>query len=104
MEPATEGVKIWQEYGFAGLFAFCTILIVGYLLVALRRSEKENMGLTVRAITSIERSNIVGESQTRLQVEMKDALTKLTSQQAEVLAYLEGRDGAGGPRRRRGDV
>jgi hypothetical protein len=107
MEPASaasEAMKVWAEYGFAGLYVLVSVLIVSYLLYSLRRSEKENMGLTVRAITSIERSNIVGESQTKLQVEMKDALTRLTGQQAEVLAYLEGRDGnASGMRRRRGD-
>ena len=96
-----KGFEAYKEYGFAGLFVFVFLLILLYLLYALRRNEKENMALAMKAIASIERSNIVGESQIKLQVELKDSLSKLTSQQAEVLAYLEGRDSSSGLRRRR---
>lgn len=86
-----EGVEIWQDYGFAGVFIFLTLSIIVYLFWLDRTRNKEMVGLIKESTQAINGGTAAAVSEKESNERVVSTLDANTKAVNEMLVYLKTR-------------
>lgn len=92
MTELLEFLKVYKDYGVAGLFIALELFTVYFFYKELKSSKAESVAMTEKVITVADKSaNAINEA-SKASYDTKGALDTTIRQNAEFIAFLRGRD------------
>lgn len=93
-DPIDKGMQIYQNLGFAGLFAFVFLVQFFVSMWDKRRREAEMTKIIERSATALEQAAASNRNLITTTGELKTSIDSGTRQTGELVAYLKGKDAA----------
>ncbi len=92
MAEILEFLKIYKDYGVAGLFICLELFTVYWFYQELKNSKKEMIEMTVKVTTIADKAANAIEENSRLCLDVKSGMDQTRAQNNEFMAFLRGRD------------
>ncbi len=92
MSEIVELLKIYKDYGVAGLFIALELLTVFFFYKELKSSKKEMVDMTVQVTTVADKAANAIEEMNKASMDVKTGMDQLKSQNNEFISFLRGRD------------
>lgn len=99
-DPIDKGMQIYQNLGFAGLFAFVFLVQFFVSMWDRRRQQADMMKVIERSSIALEQAAASNRTLISTTGELRNAIDSSTRQNGELVAYLKGKDAAGSSGRR----
>jgi len=94
-DPIDKGMQIYQNLGFAGLFAFVFLVQFFVSMWDKRRQQADLMAIIQRSTIALEQAAQSNRTMNEASKELKAAIESSTRQNGELVAYLKGKDAGG---------
>lgn len=92
MTEILEFLKVYKDYGVAGLFIALELITVYFFYKELKNSKAEVVVMTEKVITVADKAANAIQEISRTSSEVKSGIDQMRSQNIEFISFLKGRD------------
>lgn len=92
MTEILEFLKVYKDYGVAGLFISLELITVYFFYRELKNSKAEVVVMTEKVITVADKAANAIQEISRTSSEVKSGIDQMRSQNIEFISFLKGRD------------
>jgi hypothetical protein len=90
MDPVTQGMSIWIQYGWAGLFAFVFLVQFFVNMFDRKRAQSELVKIIEKSTIALEQAAQSNRQVKETTEHLKTSIDNSTRQSGELVAYLKG--------------
>ncbi len=92
MAEILEFLKVYKDFGVAGLFICLELFTVYFFYKELKNSKNEMIEMTIKVITIADKATNAIEESSKLSLDVKIGMDQTRAQNNEFMAFLRGRD------------